>query len=294
MTAVEDSDKSKPVTVQVNLSKMRRIGAKPSFPDYLVQLWGRRQFILYDARARVQSANDKDRLGSLWLIINPILLGLTFYFIFGVLLETSRGIENFLGYLVIGIFSFQVSAQAVVQGSKSLSSNSSVIRAFNFPRASLPVAVNLRQLLASIPSTIVMLLIIVLAPPVEEISWRWFLIIPAIALQHLFNLGVGMLLAPLVLKVHDVGNLLGFATRLWMYSSAIFYSLDRFAAYPTLVAVLELNPLFCVIDILRDCLLYNTTPDLQTWGVLALWAFGAIIAGFALFWRQEESYGRAS
>nr|WP_245192500.1 ABC transporter permease [Arthrobacter pigmenti] len=271
---------------------MRRIGAKPSFPDYLVQLWDRRQFIFFDAQSRVQSANDKDRLGSLWLILTPILNGLTYFFIFGILLGTSRGIENFIGYLVIGIFTFQISAGAVVQGSKSLVSNSSMIQAFNFPRAALPIAVNIRQLLASIPSTIVMLLIIIVAAPVEEITWRWLLVVPAIVLQHLFNLGIGMLLAPAVLKVNDIGNLLSFFMRLWMYGSAVFYSFDRLSGYPFLVSVLEANPLFCVIDIIRDSVLYNTTPSFQTWAVLALWAFAAIAAGFVLFWRQEESYGR--
>lgn len=283
-----------PVIVQVNLSKLHRLGARPAFADYLVQLWDRRQFITFDAQARVQSANDKDKLGSLWLILTPLMLGATFYLVFGVLLGTSRGIDNFIGFLVIGIFTFQVSARAVVQGARSLASNSAVIEAFKFPRATLPIAVNLRELLSSVPATIVMLLIVLATPPVEAISWRWLLIVPAILLQHLFNLGIGMLLAPLVLVVNDLANVLSFMTRLWMYGSAIFYTLERFSDRPVLVSILEANPLFCVIDIIRDSVLYNTTPSAQTWTILALWAFSAITAGFYLFWRQEESYGRVS
>ncbi|WP_396157325.1 ABC transporter permease [Arthrobacter sp.] len=282
------------VTVAVNLSRLHRVGARPSFPDYLVQLWDRRQFILFDARARVQSANQGHRLGSLWLILTPILNGLTYYLIFGVLLGTSRGVENFVGYLVIGVFTFQLTARAVNEGARSLLANRKVIQAFSFPRASLPIAVNVRELLASVPSTIVMLLIIVVAPPVEEITWRWLLILPAIALQFLFNLGLGLLLAPLVLRVRDIANLLAFITRLWMYGSAVFYSLDRFSAYPRLVGILEANPLFCVIDIMRDVLLYNSTPAWESWSVLMLWALGTLALGFLTFWRKEESYGRSN
>lgn len=280
------------ITVAVNLSKMRRVGARPPLGQYIAALYGRRQFIMFDARARVQSANDNDRLGSLWLILTPILNGMTYYFMFGVLLGTSRGIENFLGYLVIGVFTFQMSRSSISQGARSLASNRKVIQAFNFPRAALPLAANLRELLSSIPATITMLLIIIVAAPVEEISWRWLLIIPAIGLQFVFNLGVGMILAPLVLKVNDIGNLLSFVLRLWMYGSAVFYSLDRFAAYPELVSVLELNPLFIVIDILRDSLLYSTTPSWNSWAVLSTWAFGTLVIGFVSFWRKEESYGR--
>lgn len=280
------------ITVAVNLSRMRRVGARPSLPRYIAALWGRRQFIMFDARARVQSANDNDRLGSLWLILTPILNGMTYYFMFGVLLGTSRGIENFLGYLVIGVFTFQMSRASITQGASSLTGNRKVIQAFNFPRAALPLAVNLRELLSSIPATITMLLIIIVAAPVEEITWRWLLIIPAIGLQFLFNLGVGLIVAPLVLKVNDIGNLLSFVLRLWMYGSAVFYSLDRFAAYPQLVRVLEMNPLFLVIDILRDSLLYSTTPSWESWTVLSFWAFGALFIGFVFFWWKEESYGR--
>lgn len=280
-------------TVAVNLSRMRRVGARPSLPRYVAGLWGRRQFIMFDAHARVQSANENDRLGSLWLILTPLFNGLTYYFMFGILLGTSRGIENFLGYLVIGVFTFQMSSASVAQGARSLTSNRAVIQAFNFPRAALPLAVNLRVLLSSIPATITMLLIIIVAAPVEQITWRWLLIVPAIGLQFLFNLGVGMILAPLVLRVNDIGNLLSFILRLWMYGSAVFYSMDRFAAYPQLVSILENNPLFIVIDILRDSLLYSTTPSLNSWAVLSLWTFGTLIIGFVSFWWKEESYGRA-
>lgn len=281
------------ITVAVNLSRMRRVGARLSLSRYIAALWGRRQFIMFDARARVQSANDNDRLGSLWLILTPILNGMTYFFMFGILLGTSRGIENFLGYLVIGVFTFQMSSSSISQGARSITANQKVIQAFNFPRAALPLAVNLRVLLSSIPATIAMLLIIIVAAPIEEITWRWLLILPAILLQFLFNLGMGLIFAPLVFKVNDIGNLLSFVLRFWMYGSAVFYSLDRFAAYPLLVAILELNPLYLVIDIMRDSLLYSITPSLQSWSVLTLWAVGALSVGFVLFWRKEESYGRA-
>ncbi|MGM0929183.1 MAG: ABC transporter permease [Actinomycetota bacterium] len=292
--AMNSAPAEETITVPVSLKKLHRIGARPDFTDYLVQLWDRRQFIIFDAQARVQSANDKDKLGSLWLILTPLFNGLTYYFIFGMLLGTGRGIDNFVGYLVIGIFTFQVSGTAVLQGARSLVANESVIKAFTFPRAALPIAVNLRELLSAIPSTIVMLLIVIIAAPVEEITWRWLLIIPAILLQHLFNLGIGMLLAPFLYKVHDIGNLLSFLTRLWMYGSAVFYSLDRFKDYPALVKVLEANPLYIVIDIIRDSVLYATTPSWQSWAALTAWALGLLSIGFFVFWRQEESYGRVS
>ncbi|HET6270377.1 MAG TPA: ABC transporter permease, partial [Arthrobacter sp.] len=80
------------------------MGARPGLLVYLVQLWNFREFIFYDARARVLNGTRRDRLGSLWLILTPMLNGLTYYVVFGLLLRTDRGIENFVGYLVVGVF----------------------------------------------------------------------------------------------------------------------------------------------------------------------------------------------
>ncbi|MCC9193854.1 ABC transporter permease [Arthrobacter sp. zg-Y916] len=278
--------------LSVDFRQLQRVGARPGFVDYLVKVWEYRHFIAYDARARVSSGNRRDRLGSIWLILNPVLNGLTYYLIFGLLLQTGAGIENFVGYLVIGIFLFQFSARSITNGARCIQQNRAVIQAFSFPRATLPIAVNMRELFANVPVLIVMVLIVIALPPTEEVTWRWLLILPALALQWIFNLGVGLLLARVISKVNDVVHLLNFALRALMYASAVFYSYERFIEHPVLLQVVQLNPLFNVLDIVRDCLLYAQVPSWQSWAILASWAFGALAIGAVYFWRAEESYGR--
>lgn len=268
-----------------------RLGTRPKFLDYLVQIWDHRSFIVYDARARVQSGNRKDRLGSSWLILNPILNGVTYYLIFGLLLQTSRGIENFIGYLIIGVFLFQVSSRSISNGARSIQNNRSVILAFTFPRATLPIAANLREVFAAVPLIITMLVIILLFPPTEAITWLWLFLIPALFLQFLMNLGLSLLLARIVARVGDVAHLLSFGLRLWMYGSAVFFSFDRFVGNDVLLAIVKLNPLFNVLDIVRNCVLYATVPAWQSWAVLSAWSLGFIVVGFLYFWRAEETYG---
>ncbi|MEE2528794.1 ABC transporter permease [Pseudarthrobacter sp. J75] len=279
-------------SMSVDMRALRRVGARPAFLDYLVQLWDFRQFIAYDAHARVQSGTRKDRLGSAWLVLNPVFNGLTFYIIFGMLLNTSRGIENYVGYLVIGIFIFQFSSGSIISGARSISNNKSVVQAFNFPRAALPIGANVRELITAVPLVIAMLLLIVLLPPVEAITPLWLLILPAILLQAMFNLGIGLILARIISKINDVGHLLPFLMRAWMYGSAVFYSYERFIDHPEILQAMKLNPLFNVINIVRDCLLYNTVPSWESWAMLAVFALGALSIGIFFFWQGEESYVR--
>ncbi|WP_445154080.1 ABC transporter permease [Arthrobacter sp. Hor0625] len=278
--------------LSVDMRRLTRVGSRPGFLDYLVQLWDFRQFIFYDARARVQSGTRRDRLGSAWLLLNPIFNGLTYYLIFGLLLNTSGGIKNFVGYLVIGIFTFQFSSGAITSGARSIRNNKSVVQAFNFPRAALPIGANVRELLSAVPLFLAMLLITVVLPPAEEITWLWLLVIPAVLLQALFNLGVGLILARMISRINDVTHLIPFAVRAWMYLSAIFYTYDRFVTHPQVLALIKLNPLFNVIDIIRDCVLYARVPQWQSWAILAAWALATLAVGLVYFWKGEESYGR--
>ncbi|WP_314324434.1 ABC transporter permease [Paenarthrobacter ilicis] len=276
----------------VDMRRLTRVGARPGFLEYLVQLWDFREFIFYDARARVQSGTRRDRLGSAWLLLNPIFNGLTYYVIFGLLLQTGHGIENYVGYLVIGIFIFQGTSGAITSGARSIHSNKAVVQAFNFPRATLPIGVNIREVMSNVPLILAMLLIITLVPPVEKITWLWLLIIPAIVLQSVFNLGVSLILARVISRVHDATHLIPFFMRAWMYGSAIFYSYERFVTHPDVLAIMKLNPLFNVIDIVRSCVLYAQAPTWQSWATLAVWALGTLLVGMIFFWHGEESYGR--
>ncbi len=194
--------------------------------------------------------------------------------------------------LVVGIFVFQFSSGAITSGARSIRSNKSIVQAFNFPRAALPIGANVRELLSAVPLILAMLLIVVVLPPAEDITWLWVLVVPAILLQSLFNLGVGLILARIISRVHDVTHLLPFALRAWMYGSAIFYTYERFVTHPEILAVIKLNPLFNVIDIIRDCVLYARVPQWQSWAILAAWALGALAVGLVYFWKGEESYGR--
>lgn len=279
-------------TVVLDLKDLPRVGARPRFIDYLVSLWSYRHFVIYDAKARVQTANRRDRLGSAWLLLDPLLNGLGYLLIFGVLLKSSRGVDNFIGYLIIGIFLFQLSTRSIVSTARIISNNQNVIQAFNFPRATLAVAVNIRELIANIPVIIMMLLLIIFVPPVESITWRWVLIIPVILFQVVFNLGLGLLLAPLVAKVNDLVHVISFGMRFWMFTSCVMFSINRYEDWPTMLAIVEANPMYIIITMVRDCLLYAEAPAWQDWAGLMAWSLGALCIGMLFFWRGEETYGR--
>ncbi|MGJ9402608.1 ABC transporter permease [Arthrobacter sp. KK5.5] len=271
---------------------MARVGSKPRLFEYIRELWRFREFVYVDSKSRVEAGKNQERLGLLWLVLTPILNGLTYYLIFGLLLQTQRGIENFLGYLVIGVFMFAFTSRSVTSGARAILSNQTVIKAFSFPRGTVVLAANVRELLQTVPAVITMVLLILALPPAEKISWLWLMMVPVIVLQFVLNVGLSLILARLISAVPDFGQILNFLVRVWMYGSGVFYSFDRYVTHPTVQKVLEFNPLFCVLDIMRDVILYGTVPALTRWLVLGGWAFASVCIGIVYFWKAEESYGR--
>jgi len=279
-------------TIKVNGSTLTKVGVRPGLWAYLKQVWEFRHFIIFDSRSRIAGEAADDNLGRVWMVLNPILQGAAYYLVFGVMLDTSRGIENFIAYLLIGVFMYRFTVTTVVAGSKAISGNRSLVNAFNFPRMTLPIAINVRELFRQFTTYITMFVLILLVPPLEPITWKWLMFIPIVAVQFLFNLGLSLVLARIVASWNDFTHIIAFATRIWMYMSAVFYSTDRFADLPIALNLMNANPLFNILDMTRDVLLYDTWPEPIRWVILGSWTVGLLIIGTIVFWQGEETYGR--
>src|SRR5699024_10896043 len=120
-------------TVEVNCTGLSKVGVRPGLLAYFNQVWEFLHFILLDSRSRIACESAADNLGRVWMVLNPILQGAAYYLVFGVILGTSRGIENFVAYLMIGVFMYRFTVSTVVAGSKAISGNRALVSAFNFP-----------------------------------------------------------------------------------------------------------------------------------------------------------------
>jgi teichoic acid transport system permease protein len=237
-------------------SGLRRSAARPPVSDYVRQLWQRRHFIMAFATARNVAMYTEARLGQLWQVLTPLLNAAVYYLIFGLILGTSRGVPDFIGFLVTGIFVFNFTQRSFITTSRVINDSLPLIRALHFPRASLPISyvlIELQQLALSMGVLGVIVLI-----RGEPITWYWLLVIPAMALQALFNVGSGLLLARLGAGIDDVSQLLPFIVRAWMYASGVLFSIQTISTlrhHPTISLVLQLNPAAIYIDLVRWALL---------------------------------------
>jgi teichoic acid transport system permease protein len=327
--AVEDEQlPGEPLPTLAARYGLKRNAVRPPVLEYLSDLWQRRHFITGFATARNVATYTNARLGQVWQVLTPLLNAAVYYLIFGVILDTRRGVPNFIAFLVAGVFIFNFTQRSFIIASRVINDSLPLIRALYFPRAALPlgyVLIELQQLVISMA----VLVTIVLATG-EPLTWYWLLVIPVLALQAFFNVGAGLVLARIGAGVEDVSQLLPFVVRTWMYASGVMFSIQTMkslAEHHKLGYLLQINPAAVYITLTRTallrsqrlsipgaapynrhlCTLYYKDPakhiydsahcmalvsNTGLWLYGAGWAILALTIGFFYFWRAEARYGR--
>ncbi|QES44987.1 MULTISPECIES: ABC transporter permease [Streptomyces] len=275
-------------------------GARPGLFEYVRQLWGRRHFILAFSQAKLTAQYSQAKLGQLWQVATPLLNAAVYFFIFGLLLGAREGIphEIYVPFLVTGVFVFTFTQSSVMAGVRAISGNLGLVRALHFPRASLPISFALQQLQQLLFSMIVLVVIMCAFGIFPALSW--LLVLPALVLQFVFNMGLALIFARMGSKTPDLAQLMPFVMRTWMYASGVMFSIPAMLAtkkdVPAWVGdVLQWNPASIYMDLIRFAMIdkYDSSylPP-HVWAFAVGWAVVIGAVGFVYFWKAEERYGR--
>lgn len=278
--------------ILVNSAGLSELAVLPPLRDYVWQLRQRSSFIWEEAKSKALRTTRDYRLWQLWLLINPVLDVALYGFLFGVLFKTSRGVENFVGFLIIGVMFMRILSGLVNSGSGLIQSSKSTIRAFSFPRASLVLSQTVRASIDNLLPATVGIVLGFLTQIGNYPSASVLLVVPLYLLIHLFGCGLMFIVARLSAEIPEVKALVGVGTSAWFFLSGVMFTIDRFDHVPVIRDVMVHNPAYIFLNAVRDVTIYRTVPDLNTWLTLLLWSFGAFIIGFIYFWRAEDKYVR--
>ena len=268
------------------------IGVRPSLAAYLGAIWERRHFIWMDAGHRVATSNSRNLLGRFWLVLRPMLEAAMYYVVFAEILGVTRGMENFPGFIIIGVLMFRSTMRSISSSPGLLSSNKAMIRAFSFPRASLALSAQLRESMQMVYTTITMVVMIILLPYHEFPEFTWLLVPVIFVFQFFLNLGISLTLARIGFIFPDTSNFMALTGRLFMYGSGVIFPIDRFVDNnPTIATLIQFNPIYHMLVMYREVLMDGTVPAPEHWMILGAWAAGLTLFGLLFFWQGEETYG---
>lgn len=194
-------------------------------------------------------------LGILWSFLNPLLMMTVQYVVFSTLFKSN--IPNFSLYLLTGIVCFNFFNESTNMCLQSISGNAGLITKVYVPKYIYPVtrvmscAINL--LLSLIPLALVMV-ITKTTFHVQDV-----LIVFGILCLLLFSLGVGLILASLMVFFRDTQFIWGVLVTILNFATPIFYPETIIPA--KFMPIYKMNPLYHIVRFMRIVLINGVSPE---------------------------------
>jgi lipopolysaccharide transport system permease protein len=256
----------------------------------LASIWRNRALIRTLVRRDVLSRYSGSFAGAFWALLNPLLLMLTYFFVFGLVLNSKFGNDpsraGFALYFLAGMLPWLAFSEAVGRAPTIMIEHRNFIKKLVFPVETLPVNLVAAGLVTEgfgVLLFVLALLIIRHGLPASV------LYLPAlVAPQILFTAGICWFLAGLGVFVRDLAQVNGFLLTIWFFITPICYpetALPKAAA-----TLLRKNPMYILVRGYRAILLEGSAPDWSSLTRLTIVSVVIFLAGHAWFYKLRKSF----
>ena len=258
------------------------------------EVWQYRDLLMLFVKRDIITVYKQTILGPLWYFIQPLFTAIIFTLIFNNIASIpTGGVPPFL-FNLTGITAWNYFNQSLTQTSNTFTANAGIFGKVYFPRVIMP----LKTVIAGLFKFGIQLIILL----VFYLYFIWqgydlnpnsnlFLFPVYVLMMALLGLGAGMIISAFTTKYRDLTVMVGFATALLMYLSAVPYPLEQVSEkIPDLAWIVKYNPLAQIIEGFRYMIL-NT--GIFTWtGFVYTLATSVILflLGLIVFNRTEKNF----
>jgi lipopolysaccharide transport system permease protein len=270
--------------------RWRSVGRALVYP--VLTIWSNRGLIRVMTRRDVLGRYRGSFGGSFWTIFNPLLLMLTYFFVFAVVLrarfpgDPSR--SGFVLYYLAGMLPWLAFSEAVGRSATVMLEHRNFVKKLVFAVETLPVNLVAAGLVTEFVAVILfcgVLLAVRHAVP-ATVLWLPVLLVP----QVLFTLGLCWFLAALGVFVRDLGQILGFLLTIWFFATPICY--PESSLPPSATLLLSKNPIYVLVRGYRSILLdpSHQPPAFGPLWKLWLLSLAVFVLGHAFFYKLRKSF----
>ena len=222
-------------------------------------------------------------LGLSWSIIEPILLAMTYYFLFSMLRGNTD--QMYAVWILLGVLIWGCFAKTLMGVVVSLSANSTTIQAVYFPRVIHPCVKMLSNIRITVLSCSVIIPIMIIGDLPFTIHLIWVFV--AIFMAGLLGFGFGLIFAPLNCSNRDMEHLFRFVTRAGFFLSPVMWTIDM-ALEKGWGELTLFNPMAVPLTLVRDGV-SGTAPSIELAWIAYSFAFILVswIVGAYVFERNQ-------
>ncbi len=252
---------------------------------FLRNLVERRALLYQLVRRDFQQRFVGSAAGWLWGVIHPLVLLLSWTFVFQVCLRyplpKDALTQNYTLFLFCGFLPWLLFQETVQRSAASLLEHSGLITKTMFPAEVVPLSIFLSSLIHHV---IALALAIAAVLLVAGTFSPMVLFLPVyMLLVGMIAVGLGWIVSSLHVYLRDTAQVLTVILTLWFWVTPIFISEEQIPQkYRFLIAM---NPLSFVVRAYRERLLSTRWPDFHELAIIAAYAVAFFLAG-GLFFRQ--------
>lgn len=270
--------------------------SRPTALARLTELWQYRELVRNLVVGDLKSRYKNSVFGFFWSLLNPLGMMLVFTLIFGVLTPNVQ-IEKYPLFLLCGLLPWNYFSTSVTGSLYSVVGNGNLVKKVYFPRAVLPIATVLSQLVNFLLAFIV-LFAALLVFQANFSPWLWTLPL-VLLIQTVFTLGIALVLSTLNVFYRDTAMIMDVVMLAWFFLTPVFYSANILPQSVTLLGITInpqrllyiVNPMASLVNIYRDLLYWGYRTDLDFFVRTAVTAVLVFAFGFWFFHRYADRFG---
>ena len=223
-------------------------------------------------------------LGVLWTLLNPLFMMIVLSVVFSNLFKFD--IENFPLYLLSGQVIFNFFSDATNNSMGAIIMNGSLIKKVYVPKY-LFVLSRVISSFINLMASFTALILVMLAMRVE-LHWTSLLAFIPLALLVAFSLGVGLILAAIVVKFRDIMHLYSVFITALMYMTPVIYPMSILPHWMKIVVYM--NPITNYLVMFRNVMLNNRILSLWELVLGVVEAIVALVLGLVVFYKKQDSF----
>ncbi|CAN5541876.1 ABC transporter permease [soil metagenome] len=247
------------------------------FARYRHSLW---LLTVRDLRVRYSTSV----LGYFWSILDPLVMAGIYWFVFTQVFDRTVGAQPYIVFLLTALLPWMWFNGAVSDSTRAYLREAKLIRSTKIPRTIWVARLVLSKGIEFVASIPVLAIFAIVTG--ATLHWEAFYFLLAILLQTILTMGVGLIVAPLVVFFRDLERATKLALRFLFYASPIIYGLADLPEGIRFWA--SFNPLAGIFSLYRSAFF----PEQLDWMAVIIGSVVSVVLlgiGILLFNRTERA-----
>ena len=260
------------------------LGERDRLKPYFQKLYKYRSLLYQLVRRDFKAKYKRSVLGVVWSVLNPLATMLVMTIVFSTIFRFD--IENFPVYLLSGQVIFTLFSETTNMCMSTVLGSAALIKKVNVPKYIFPLSKALSSLVNFAFSLIALLLVMLVTR--APLHFSMLAILLPIFYVFVFSLGVGMLLASVMVFFRDISYLYGILLTALSYLTPLFYPISIIPEKARWL--ISVNPMYHLVECFRTVAIYGGLPSAWQNIVCLLLAVLSLGAGLLAFYKNQDRF----